>query len=156
MNKIKGITLISLVITIIIIIILAGITIATLTGENGLFERAKQAKENTIKAQQETSNALANYEQKIDQILSGVTLKLISSYRVSSYNTNTATLEDISKRLFDGNIKNGGSYNAMLMGYANIEIMVYENIKIYAYGNKYSDSAGKTGKELVIQKYNGT
>ena len=44
MNKNKGITLIALVITIIILIILAGISVATLTGENGLFSRAKQAK----------------------------------------------------------------------------------------------------------------
>ena len=35
MRKNKGITLISLVITIIILLILAGISIATLTGENG-------------------------------------------------------------------------------------------------------------------------
>ena len=42
----KAITLIALVITIIILLILGGITIATLTGENGLFARAKQAKQN--------------------------------------------------------------------------------------------------------------
>ena len=45
-NKNCGITLISLVVTIIILLILGGIAIATLTGENGLFARAKQAKEN--------------------------------------------------------------------------------------------------------------
>ena len=44
-NKNCGITLISLVVTIIILLILGGIAIATLTGENGLFARAKQAKE---------------------------------------------------------------------------------------------------------------
>ena len=42
-NK-RGITLIALVITIIILLILAGITISTLTGDNGLFARAQQAK----------------------------------------------------------------------------------------------------------------
>lgn len=41
----NGITLIALVITIIILLILSGIVIATITGENGLFTRAKQAKE---------------------------------------------------------------------------------------------------------------
>ena len=43
----KGITLISLVVTIIILLILAGVTIATLTGDNGLLNRASEAKENT-------------------------------------------------------------------------------------------------------------
>ena len=47
MKKAKGITLISLVITIILLIILAGITIGTLTGENGIIEKAKNAKQST-------------------------------------------------------------------------------------------------------------
>ena len=47
----KGITLIVLAITIIILLILSGITIATLTGENGLFARAKEAKLATKRAQ---------------------------------------------------------------------------------------------------------
>ena len=42
-KKDNGITLISLVVTIIILLILAGITIAQLT-KNGLFEKAEQAK----------------------------------------------------------------------------------------------------------------
>ena len=43
----KGITLIALVITIIVLLILAGVTIATLTGENGILTRATDAKEQT-------------------------------------------------------------------------------------------------------------
>ena len=41
----KGITLVALVITIIILILLTGITIATLGGENGLFTKVKLGKE---------------------------------------------------------------------------------------------------------------
>lgn len=44
-GKSKGITLIALIITIIILVILAGVTISTLTGENGLLNRIKIAKE---------------------------------------------------------------------------------------------------------------
>ncbi len=40
----KGITLVALVITIIILLILAGITISMLTGENGIISRASEAK----------------------------------------------------------------------------------------------------------------
>ncbi|MCI8384477.1 MAG: hypothetical protein HFJ33_06445, partial [Clostridia bacterium] len=46
----KGITLIALVITIIILLILAGISIATLTGENGVLTKANTGKEETQKA----------------------------------------------------------------------------------------------------------
>ena len=44
----KGITLIALVVTIIILLILAGITITTVLGDNGVIELAKQAKKETI------------------------------------------------------------------------------------------------------------
>ena len=43
-RKEKGITLIALVITIIVLLILAGVTIATLTGDNGILGKANEAK----------------------------------------------------------------------------------------------------------------
>ena len=43
----RGITLIALVITIIVLLILAGVSIATLTGQNGILTRASDAKEQT-------------------------------------------------------------------------------------------------------------
>ena len=44
----KGITLIALVITIIVLLILAGVSIAMLTGDNGILTQAKEAKEANI------------------------------------------------------------------------------------------------------------
>ena len=55
-NK-NGITLISLVITIIVLLILAGVTIATLTGDNGILTQADRAK---------ISTELAQYKEKLD------------------------------------------------------------------------------------------
>ena len=55
----RGITLISLVITIIILLILAAITLLSLTGENGLFRRGKQAKDDTAIAQEKECISLA-------------------------------------------------------------------------------------------------
>ena len=52
-KKSNGITLIALVITIIVLLILAGVTIATLTGENGILTKASDAKEDTVIAQDE-------------------------------------------------------------------------------------------------------
>lgn len=48
-NK-KGITLIALVITIIVLLILAGVTIATLTGDNGILTQAGNAKDKSAEA----------------------------------------------------------------------------------------------------------
>ena len=47
----KGITLIALVITIIVLLILAGVTIASLTGENGILTQTTKAKEESEKAE---------------------------------------------------------------------------------------------------------
>ena len=46
-NK-KGITLLALVITIVIILLLAGITLQMSMGENGLIAKSEQAKNRTI------------------------------------------------------------------------------------------------------------
>ena len=51
MREQKGITLIALVITIIVLLILAGVTIAMLAGENGILGRATQTKEANAEAQ---------------------------------------------------------------------------------------------------------
>ena len=46
-----GITLIALIITIIVLLILAGIAIITLTGENGILNQSSKAQEKTLQAQ---------------------------------------------------------------------------------------------------------
>ncbi len=61
MNKIKstkGITLISLVITIIVLLIIAGITINLSLGENGLFGRAKEARDKYLVSAEEEQREL--------------------------------------------------------------------------------------------------
>ena len=65
--KDKGITLIALVVTIIVLLILAGISISMLTGENGIIKMAVQAKEKTSTSQDlemlqlKTTDLLAGY-----------------------------------------------------------------------------------------------
>lgn len=58
-RKNNGITLIALVMTIIVLLILAGVTIATLTGENGILARASEAAERTEQANAEEQIKLA-------------------------------------------------------------------------------------------------
>ncbi len=53
MKNQKGITLIALVITIIVLLILAGVSIAMLTGENGLLTKAGNAKTETTQKEAE-------------------------------------------------------------------------------------------------------
>ena len=58
----KGITLISLVVTIIVLLILAGVTIATLIGDNGILNQATKAKEETQIASEDELRKLTMLE----------------------------------------------------------------------------------------------
>ena len=59
MNKNSGITLIALVITIIVLLILAAVGIAILTGENGVLTKAENSKEQTDIGEEKEAIALA-------------------------------------------------------------------------------------------------
>ena len=65
-EKNKGITLVALVITIIILLILAGITISSLTN-TGLFGKAQEAKEKTKAAEANQTKILDEYETVLNQ-----------------------------------------------------------------------------------------
>ena len=68
-RKNKGITLIALVITIIVLLILAGVSIAMLTGQNGILSQAQKAKTETEQAAENEAAILSDYETKINEEL---------------------------------------------------------------------------------------
>ena len=77
-NKLKnknGITLIALVITIIVLLILAGISITMLAGDNSILQRAADAKERTEEAQATEQARIDEYADVIDETM-GVVAKL--------------------------------------------------------------------------------
>ncbi|MCI8760377.1 MAG: hypothetical protein HFJ34_04580 [Clostridia bacterium] len=82
----QGITLIALIITIIVLLILAGIAIATLTGENGILNKANQASEETLKAQIKEEIELAIIEIQTEELPKGknVTLDTLANGQLVS------------------------------------------------------------------------
>ena len=76
----QGITLIALVVTIVVLLILAGISIAMLTGENGVISQAKSAKEATEQAKVEelVSVAIGSVISKNNGSTAGITPKMIA------------------------------------------------------------------------------
>ena len=89
----KGITLIALVITIIVLLILAGVTIAALSGDNGILTRAKEAKEKTKQAQEDEKQKLSNME----NLLGSYNLKNVNKADTNPAETipeNSIVLED--------------------------------------------------------------
>ena len=68
----KGITLIALVVTIIVLLILAGVSIAMLTGNNGVLTQAKSAKENTRVGEVQEKVKLAAQAALTDNLGNGI------------------------------------------------------------------------------------
>ena len=73
-NDMKGITLIALVITIIVLLILAGISIAMLTGQNGILTQSQNAKEQTENSNNWEQVKLAVTAGKLENITKGTDL----------------------------------------------------------------------------------
>ena len=86
----NGITLVALVITIIILLILATISIQSLTN-TGLFEKAKEAKEKTQAAEINQAKTLNEYEDELNKYVSGKNpiQKLADKVKVGDYVTYT-------------------------------------------------------------------
>ncbi len=82
MRNQRGITLIALVITIIVLLILAGVSIAMLTGENGILTRASTAADET---------ALANGKELAQTDLQAV----ITAWYDAKYVSSTPTTDDL-------------------------------------------------------------
>ena len=108
-----GITLIALVITIIVLLILAGVSIAMLTGNNGILTQAKLAKENTALAKEDEENKLAKNNEYINEqtgkVIPG---KMATKTEKDNYSdgTNTATVPQgftVSGREDEQTIANG-------------------------------------------------
>ena len=101
-RKQNGITLIALVITIIVLLILAGISIATLTGNNGLLSKATSAKEETKKAEIREEIELAIGAIQAEELPKGnkVTLEtLAGTEEESGQLENSKDLEGITAKL---------------------------------------------------------
>ena len=131
-NKDKGITLIALVITIIILLILAGISISALTNQ-GLFKNAKAAQNATEKAEKEQGQRLNEYEDEINKYLG-------NSKDESKDDTKGTTVEEAIKK------------NGALSTTDNTELKDAKNNKIVVpAGFKIVEGATTVDKGIVIE-----
>ena len=74
----NGITLVALIVTIIVLLILAAVSIATLTGENGILTRANDAKEKTARAEKEEKTNLSKSEDFINEYVTGIEVEQVT------------------------------------------------------------------------------
>ena len=119
-KKNKGITLIALVITIIILLILAGISISMLTGQNGILNRTQEAKVKNEKSQaQEEVTIALNYLQ-IENETSSTTLTQENKRKI---------LEDeLKKSAKDSTVIISG--NGYKVNHRKYDFYIDENLKL--------------------------
>ena len=89
----KGITLIALVVTIIVLLILAGISISMLTGENGILQRSTNAKVETEIGQEKEFVALA-YNSALAKKVSEGDLEKVTAEDLNNELTNQGATAD--------------------------------------------------------------
>lgn len=113
-NSKSGITLVALVVTIIILLILAGISISALT-QTGLFEKAKLAEKKSKEAEQNQTITLGKYENQIQEHLGSTRdenseyLKNESLLDISSYSINDISITDNRLTNIQGGYKLDGN-----------------------------------------------
>ncbi len=84
----NGITLIALVITMIVLLILAGVTIATLTGDNGILTKASQASDKTQIEEEKEAIKIAYNGVMVDNEGKGASAtELQEELKMNGYNT---------------------------------------------------------------------
>ena len=91
-----GITLITLVVSIIVLIILAGVSIAMLVGENGIITQAQRAAQETEEAKQNEEKGLQELEGYIDSSLGGETATTVAEAKGGMRYNNTTPITDDS------------------------------------------------------------
>ena len=115
MKKTKGITLIALVVTIIVLLILAGVSISMLTGENGILNQAQNAKNKTEEAERNEKLDLLKQEDLINETLNGVEVDEVKDGNpgeLEKEDENTFVINSIEDLVFFAHdVTNGNNYS---------------------------------------------
>ena len=96
MKNNKGITLVALVITIIVLLILAGVSISMVVGENGVLNRAKDATDKT---------AIAQAKEALETAISGYQGDAAVITKISTKGYEDTTTGSFYNDITDANIK---------------------------------------------------
>ena len=137
-NKANGITLIALVVTIIVLLLLAGISIQMLTGDNGILNRAGQAKTMTDEA----------------QVLENIKL----AYNNAQIGKYTNSNENFANKIQEELEKTYGAGNATVTDNGDGTLTVTVNGKIYDIdgdGNVTKQGASIVVGEVTFKDSNG-
>ena len=148
----KGITLIALVITIIVLLILAGVTIATLTGENGILSKATEADNKTEEKNAEEEEVKIAIMGSIGT--NGELENEVLKENLSKIENISGVPEEITDSSYPLTVKIEGKYSYLINKNGSIgEVPKREGIKVGDYVNYTYDQ--KTTGYSILSTYSG-
>ena len=132
-KKQSGITLVALVVTIVVLLILAGVSINLVLGENGLITQAKEAKEKSASGMNEENylinSAIPDY---IDAQVNEVT-----------GNAKTITADDYGKVVT--NYQDGHTWEIFYADNQNVYLITRDNVGSQTLSTAVADNSGYNG-----------
>lgn len=150
----KGITLVALVITIVILLILAGISISTLTN-TGIFEKAKDAKKASENAELEQNKVLDEYEKELDKYEDNTLVSKFNSGKIKvgdyvSYKPDEAGTSEILDELRTYARSDSNDVSALIQ-----EMELKWRVLDVKDGHVRLISETPTTSKIIFQGYNG-
>ena len=155
----KGITLVALVVTIVVLLILAGVSINLVLGDNGIISKAQEGKTKSAEASENDLKGMNSLIDKMETVLNGGNTEETVPYLPSSdFHYDTSTSVDTGLVIADSNgneyvwvvvpksLYNNTNYNSnnekkpsSSTDYVNIEHCLQQYTAIYRNGTSYSD-----------------
>ena len=140
-----GITLIALVVTIVVLLILAGISVSMLTGQNGILNRASEAKEKTSLSQKQEKTNLANMEELINEKIAGKSIEQVNDANpgvLEQESENVYVINSIEDLVFFSyDVRNGNTYEGKTVKLGTS--LVFNSVK--SYSDAFRTDYGKYG-----------
>ena len=158
--KNKGVTLISLVVTIVVLLILAGITIGTIFNDNGIIKKAQEAANATEEAAKNDQAAINGLLNEMDSIINGIgggNVPVIGSINGKiTWSTGSATLT-LTTDVEGVTIQYRKNSESNWTNYTSAVPSLLHGDKVYARGIKGGETVINE-KEFKIQntRYNST
>ena len=150
-NK-KGITLIALVVTIIVLIILAGVSINLVLGDNGILTEAKEGKEDTIVGQEKEQVELAYVSAAVKKLGDNVTSEELQDeldISVGDYKTEVTEKDDnILNVLFYDTTHNYNIDNGKVSKVEPLELHISNYAELLDFANRVNN--GESFENYIV------
>ena len=153
LNQNKGITLVALVVTIVVLLILAGVGLNLVIGENGLIQHAKSVETKWREAEEKEQKYLNTYEDKIEEVITGKTKldRKINSAVGEAIDGEMLNYNDLNSALED---EFGENYTISPQTNAENYVIIVTEEREAEYNVTNAGEISKKWESVILEEYN--